>query len=232
MKNNLIYNRFNTDPFHTHIKLLSLVPRASRLLEVGCASGYFTQKLIEKKCTVVAIEKNRDYFLVAKKNNPKAKVINCDVKDINKFISLKEKFDLILLADILEHLENPLETLIILKKYLKKEGKFLISVPNIANFSIRLNLLLGKFEYQDFGILDKTHLRFFIKITFEDLLQKASLKIVHFDVVSGFEVSKLYSKTIGRIIFRIPILRYLEYYLTKLFPSLLALELIYEAKIK
>ncbi len=230
MKNDLIYSLFNTDPFHTHMKLLSLIQPGLTVLEIGCATGYFTRKLIEKECNVVALEKDSEAYKIAKKIKG-AKVLYCDVNHINKMIDEEEKFDLILLADILEHLENPIETLISLKKYLKKGGKFLISIPNIANFSIRLSLLLGKFEYQDFGILDKTHLRLFTKTTFEELLQKAGLYIVYFDVVSGFEVSKFYSKTIGRIIFRIPILRYLEYYLTKLFPSSLALEFIYEAKI-
>lgn len=228
-KGRFIYNSFNPDPFHTHMKLLNLIPAYSSVLEVGCATGYFTKELLKKNCRVIAIEKDKLNANIAKKNT-NAKIIVADVNDLGQVLSNKQKFDVILLADVLEHLTSPIGTLVNLKKYLNNKGKILISVPNIANFSVRLQLFIGKFNYQDYGILDKTHLHLYTKKTIEDLLNQVGLKIINFDVVSGLEVSIIYRKTIGRLIFRIKLLRTLEYIITKMFPGLFALEFIYEAR--
>lgn len=230
-KDRFIYHSFNPDPFHTHMKLLNRVSHGSRVLEVGCATGYFTKELIRKNCTVIAIESDNQAAKIAKKNT-QAKIIVAGINHIDKFLSKYKKFDVILLADVLEHLVDPFTALALLKKYLSKNGKILISVPNIANFSIRLQVLLGNFNYQDYGILDKTHLHFYTKKSIEDLLKKVNLEITHFDVISGFEVSKIYRKTIGRIIFRIKPIRYIEYVITRLLPSIFALEFIYETRNK
>ena len=76
--------------------------------------------------------------------------------------TMDKKFDLIIFADILEHTIHPEK---ILEYYstnlLKQKGKIIISVPNIANWNIRLKLLFGKFDYTKTGILDETHLKFF-----------------------------------------------------------------------
>jgi 2-polyprenyl-3-methyl-5-hydroxy-6-metoxy-1,4-benzoquinol methylase len=73
------------------------------------------------------------------------------------------KFDIVLLLDVLEHLENPQEFLKDLTKFLNPNAILLISVPNITHWSIRISSLFGKFEYTSRGILDKTHLHFFTK---------------------------------------------------------------------
>lgn len=231
MKNKLLYHFFNKDPFHTHMKILKRVSPKTKVLEIGSATGYFSQELLKKGCQVTAVENDKKAVQIARKNK-KVKTIYGDVNFINKYFSSSEKFDYIILADVLEHLIDPEQVLIKLKKYLKSNGKLLISLPNIANYAIRLKVLSGNFDYQEYGILDKTHLHFFTKDTSGELLTTAGLKIKHFDVVAGFEVSELYRKTLGRLVFRVLPLRYLEYYLTKIFPNLFALEFIYEAENK
>ena len=76
-------------------------------------------------------------------------------------IKYEKYFDIIVFADILEHLKEPLEVLKRYKKYLKDDGYIIISIPNIANWKIRFKSLLGRFEYNEYGILDSGHLRFF-----------------------------------------------------------------------
>lgn len=227
---NKVYDRFNPDPYHTHMKVLQRVVSGSSVLEIGCASGYFSQKLQEKNCKVIAIEKNKQSSVTCQKET-KVKVLNIDVLEIEKYLK-KNKFDYIILADVLEHLEDPYLALIILKKYLKKEGKMIISVPNIANFTIRLNLLWGNFNYQKWGIMDKTHLHFFTNKTARKLFSQVKLKVIGFDLVAGFETCSFYRRTIGYLTFRFSFLRRFEYLLTKMFPYLLALEFIYELKKK
>jgi len=76
---------------------------------------------------------------------------------------------------VLEHLRDPLKVLVELKKFLKPDGSFVISFPNVAHGSVRLSLLSGRFDYQDIGLLDSTHLRFFTRESFEELLDDAEL---------------------------------------------------------
>lgn len=227
MSNKYPYSNFNKDPYHTHQKLLKRIRFGSKVLEIGCATGYFTNELLRKKCKVTPVEINKDYAKIAQKKTG-IKVISADVLEIDKFINVKNKYDYILLADVLEHTNNPFLVLTKLANYLDKQGKFIISIPNIANFSTRLMLLFGNFDYQDWGIMDKTHKYFFTLSSANKLFDMAQLLTTYFDVVSGFETSKLYRKTIGPIIFRINIFRNIEYFIAKLFPNLFALEFIYE----
>ncbi|MBI2029101.1 class I SAM-dependent methyltransferase [Candidatus Gottesmanbacteria bacterium] len=227
MSNKYPYTNFNNDPYHTHQKLLEKVRHGSKVLEIGCATGYFTSELLRKGCIVTPVEINKDYARIAQEQTG-IKVISADVLKIDKYINVRNKYDYILLADVLEHTSDPFLALTKLANYLGKQGKFIISIPNIANFSIRLMLLFGHFDYQDWGIMDRTHKYFFTHASAKKLFDMAQLSVSDFDVVSGFETSKLYKKTIGPIIFRINILRNLEYLIAKSFPNLYALEFIYE----
>jgi hypothetical protein len=87
-------------------------------------------------------------------------------------------YDAVVLGDILEHLPDPLAILQELVKFQPSGCLFLISVPNVANIWIRLNLLLGRFDYLDRGILDRTHLRFFTRKTLVSMVQQAGLEII------------------------------------------------------
>ena len=91
-------------------------------------------------------------------------------------------FDVIIMADIIEHLKDPLKTIIYFKKFLKKNGLLIISVPNIANIYSRTKLLLGFFDYGERGILDKTHLKFFTLRSFRMLIKNSGLNAEKEDV--------------------------------------------------
>lgn len=82
------------------------------------------------------------------------------------------QFDYIILADVIEHLHDPEETLARLIPYLKKDGSFLCSIPNMMHISVISPLLQGRFDYTDAGICDKTHLRFFTLDSILKLFQK------------------------------------------------------------
>jgi SAM-dependent methyltransferase len=82
----------------------------------------------------------------------------------------KTRFDWIILLDVLEHLPNPRQYLQSLRSLLNPGGSILISVPNVAHWSVRFPLFfLGSFEYQSLGILDGTHLQFFSRRSFLQL---------------------------------------------------------------
>lgn len=88
------------------------------------------------------------------------------------------RFDKILLLDVLEHLGDADEVLGGVAALLKPSGRLLISVPNIANLSVRFMLLFGKFEYRERGILDQGHLRFYTRKSIRSLVESRGYQIV------------------------------------------------------
>ncbi|MFO0826425.1 MAG: methyltransferase domain-containing protein, partial [Gemmataceae bacterium] len=90
----------------------------------------------------------------------------------------EKKFDLILLQDVLEHLRSPDQMLQDCKRYCKPSGRVIVSVPNVANITVRLGLLFGSFDYRPRGILDRTHLRFFTRKTARQLLESAGYEVI------------------------------------------------------
>jgi 2-polyprenyl-3-methyl-5-hydroxy-6-metoxy-1,4-benzoquinol methylase len=85
----------------------------------------------------------------------------------------KEPFDVVVAGDVLEHLPRPEALLAALKPLLKPGGTLLVSLPNVANVTVRASLLAGKFPYADRGILDRTHLRFYTRGSARALLAGA-----------------------------------------------------------
>lgn len=89
-------------------------------------------------------------------------------------------FDLIVYADVLEHLVDPWGVVEKHKNYLKGDGYMLASVPNLRNLFVILQLLLGRFDYTELGLLDRTHLRFFTAETAQEMFSRAGFELVHF----------------------------------------------------
>jgi len=93
-------------------------------------------------------------------------------------ISGLRRYDAVIFGDVLEHMRNPQAVLQKLSALLKPGGKILISLPNVANIWVRINLLLGRFNYSRVGILDETHLRFFTLKTAKQLAVDSGLDVV------------------------------------------------------
>ena len=87
-------------------------------------------------------------------------------------------FDRVLLQDVLEHVRDPMRVLTDCHGLLDAQGLLLVSVPNVANITVRLSLLFGRFEYAERGILDKTHLRFFTRKSARRMIEQAGYEIV------------------------------------------------------
>jgi predicted TPR repeat methyltransferase len=100
------------------------------------------------------------------------------IADLEKVKVLPSGLDAIVLADVLEHLRNPSRALALVRAAVKDDGHVFISVPNIANITVRIGLLLGIFEYRDRGILDHTHLRFYTMRTIRREVERAGFQIL------------------------------------------------------
>jgi len=159
-----------------------LSPRSS-ILEVGCNTGYFSRFLIDSGYKVLGVERDEE---AAKAARERGVPLNfSDIEDPETLSSIEDTFDVVLLMDVLEHLRNPIEVLKKLKIVLNKNGKILITGPNVAYWSIRKDLLLGRWNYKDAGILDRNHLHFYTASTWKSLVEEGGYEITAFEPAEG-----------------------------------------------
>ncbi len=170
----LTYQSKVDDPYSSHSVILRSVGdgKGKRLLDVGSAQGVLAQKFTERGFEVTCIEGSPELAALGKD-----KCHEMIVADLDKPLpQLNGQFDVIVYGDILEHLRNPMEVFTGFNRCLRPEGQVIVSVPNMAHLWVRLNLLLGRYEYADRGILDRTHLRFFTLSSFRRFLSEAGLE--------------------------------------------------------
>ena len=163
--------------------VLGMVAPGSSVLEVGCAIGFVTRILTEQMgCKVTAVE--IDEYQASQAKPYAAHMIVGDIEDPLTWQRIAGEFDYVVFGDVLEHLKDPWEALRRAKRVLSADGCVLCSIPNVAYYRIRLKLLLGKFEYKQFGILDDTHLRFFTSHTARELFVRAGYRVCEFRAVN------------------------------------------------
>ncbi|HEV8427385.1 MAG TPA: bifunctional glycosyltransferase/class I SAM-dependent methyltransferase [Pyrinomonadaceae bacterium] len=165
-----------TDPYSSHAQILNWVKkqRPEEVLEVGTASGYLTAEMVKLGCRVTGVEQNVEMASLAEQYCNRMLIGDIESLELN---SLGE-YDAIILGDILEHVRNPRAVLQKVSKHLRPGGRVLISLPNVANIWVRLNLLLGRFNYSRVGILDESHLRFFTLHTSKKLAHDSGLDVI------------------------------------------------------
>lgn len=158
-------------------KVLSDLPRGLDVLDVGCGSGVHGVELERiHGHRVVGVDLSAASIEKAKTRLAAAYVADVTQPELYPFFGTR-KFDLIVFSDILEHLYDPLDVLTRHFELLRNGGRILISIPNVAIWNVRLELLIGRFEYQDTGTLDRTHIRFFTHRTFRRFTEEARLHI-------------------------------------------------------
>lgn len=182
---------------HDLIKLIDKSDEELKILEVGAAYG---ETLFFLKETGIANEVVGVELFKDQQNLNKYKILDeflfGDIQniDLDKY---ENYFDAILLADVLEHILEPLPILEKVKKLLKKDGKIIISIPNIRHYSAFIKIFIkGSFKYEDNGIFDYTHLRFYCKKDIISLLQNSNLSIEH----TEGSVRNFNGKSIAKII--------------------------------
>lgn len=163
-----------------------LIPSGRSVLDIGCSSGLLGKRLRQKGCSITGIELEETAAKLAEDNYEEIFVM--DIQNLaelpNKFVS---SFDILVFADVLEHLRNPEDVLPHLLRYLKPTGKSIVSIPNVANWLNRLQLLLGRWEYVDCGTLDRTHLKFYTYKDARRLLMNSGLDVSRVVCTSGLQ---------------------------------------------
>lgn len=165
-----------TDPYSSHAQILDWVEKEqpSDVLEVGTATGYLSFEMAKRGCTVTGIEKDPEMAKAARGFCNKMLVGDIETMNLQEL----GRYDAIICADVLEHLCDPRKILQQLLSLLKPDGRLLISLPNVAHIWVRINLLLGRFDYEKAGILDETHLHFFTLKSAKNLIASCGLEII------------------------------------------------------
>lgn len=212
--------------FSSHYFFQKLVGHNQNVLDIGCGEGFFAA-LISKTNRVTGV----DMLKSAVKNEHFENYISADLNQGLRGIEFLQgkSYDKVLLQDILEHLQYPDQLLKHCYDVLAANGDLIVSIPNVANITVRISLLLGNWNYSERGILDQTHLRFYTHKSGRKLLERNGFKVIRqlttvmpIELVLGLPPENI-------------LLRFLNYVLaifTKIMPGLLGYQCIYVARKK
>lgn len=156
-------------PLSSHVQLLDMVgPTPRTILDVGCSQGEFAHTLKQRGHYVFGIDRVEPTF------------------EMDGFVRAdlwqglppepRRTFDLIILADVLEHMVDPIKLLLETKERLAPGEALLVSLPNAVHWSVRMQIAVGRFEYANKGILDRGHVRFFTLASAERMFAEAGLR--------------------------------------------------------
>jgi 2-polyprenyl-3-methyl-5-hydroxy-6-metoxy-1,4-benzoquinol methylase len=158
------------------LAILDVTP-GSLVLDIGAADGSVARRLVERGCRVVGVEVDRDAARAAEQHCER--VVFGDVEALDLAAAVDGlQFDVALLLDVLEHLRDPLAVLRAAASQVKPGGRLIVSMPNVTHAALRLQLLAGRFEYTETGLLDQTHLHLFDRPAVERLLAQAGLTVL------------------------------------------------------
>jgi 2-polyprenyl-3-methyl-5-hydroxy-6-metoxy-1,4-benzoquinol methylase len=189
---------------HEFVKLA--VGRGQEVLDVGCGEGFLAEQIQQMGNHVTGI----DVLPQAKRQEAFDGYIQGDLEqgiDAETPALRGKEFDKVLLLDVLEHLRAPEKLLEDCQPLLKSNGHLIVSLPNVANITVRLMLLFGRFQYTERGLLDKTHIRFFTSKTARKLVEasgylilKETMTIMPLELVQGLRPDGLLMRIMQRIL--------------------------------
>jgi SAM-dependent methyltransferase len=171
--------------------IADLLPReAKRVLEIGCGEGRLGRLLRESGHYVAGLELVPEMAAKARLNIDE--VFCGDIEQMQLPVA-PASFDALIFADVLEHLVDPWKTLKYLATLLAPGGYTIASIPNVQNYRIIRDLMRGKFQYTDSGLMDRGHLRFFTYRQIVALYDSAELDVI--------DRRCLYNRTLKRRIY-------------------------------
>ncbi|GAC1613202.1 MAG: hypothetical protein NVS3B27_11950 [Novosphingobium sp.] len=223
----LRYDGQSDHPAEVAGKIHALMPSGVRVLDVGCGTGSVT--LIANRGrgnTVCAIEPDPDRAAAA---SARGIDVHIGVLD-DAYLAGRDKFDVVMSSDVLEHLPAPAELLRLFVAAARPGGLVILSVPNVAHWSVRWNLLWGRFDYAPVGIMDATHLRWFTESSLRALVESVGLEIVEMRQTAGSDAPPygrgLWGLIDGRV--RTPLVRAL----TRILPRLFGVQHVVKARVR
>ena len=179
-----MYLTKNTDYFSLERQMFknALQDVGLKILDIGCGTGVlgaFFKK--NQNCYVAGVEINQSAYELALQNLDTVVKGNFETLDLpfeNNF------FDIVIMGDVLEHLVDPVRSIHKILPLINNQGKILITVPNVRNWRVVKSLVFNdNWQYEDWGILDYTHMRFFTKKSLQSLLLKQNIEIINIERV-------------------------------------------------
>lgn len=220
-----VYDRPMATLVDKYKRVADCLQPSSKVLELGCSSGYFTQLLAGLGHRVVGLEGDPTAVNSARQNGLDVHI--CDLSQpISESVELSQ-MDAVLAMDVLEHLPEPEIQLRSLFDRMRPGSQLLVTGPNVAHLSTRLALLRGRWDYQDTGILDRTHLRFYPLHGWQNLISSAGFDILasgHAEV-GPLPANRLFTRLLGK---RLAVK--LAGVLTRRWPNLFAIVIFIQAK--
>ena len=152
------------------------VPTNARMiLDVGCSQGGFGGEIKARQtCEVWGVEMMPKAAAVASQHLDRV-----FTRPFGEDLQLPENhFDCVIFNDCLEHMENPEPALAYTRRLLKPGGVVVASIPNMRYFPVMRDLLIrGEWEYEDAGVMDRTHLRFFTRNSIRKMFERTGYTI-------------------------------------------------------
>ena len=159
--------------------LLALIPQNLKvLLEGGCSSGALAReyKNVNPNCRYIGLEIDESYAQLARRYCDDVLIGNIELIEDGFWVNSAD-VQCWIFGDVLEHLQNPWLCLRKIYDILPFNGYVLACIPNVQHWSIPVNISLGNFKYQESGLLDQSHLRWFTRKTIIELFHGAGFEI-------------------------------------------------------
>jgi 2-polyprenyl-3-methyl-5-hydroxy-6-metoxy-1,4-benzoquinol methylase len=181
-------SKYDDNPRTELIDLITEPPH--RVLEIGCGAGATGLALKQKFQDIeyVGVEPDEGAAKIAQTRLDRVICSDIEKVQMDTFGLTKEYFDLIICADVLEHLYDPWKILFALRNNLVPDGRILASIPNIQHISIINNLLNGHWTYSKYGLLDATHIRFFTLSEITKMFSDTGYKMIQLSHAAQPEV--------------------------------------------
>ena len=212
-------------PGSSHDRLrrrIHALPGGLRLLDLGAAGGHLGRAVRDRCAFLAGVEPDPGLASHAREGYD-------DWHSVDALAAgpWKEPFDAVVCADVLEHLARPEDLLARIHGWLRPGGTLLVSLPNVANVTVRAALLFGRFSYADRGIFDRTHLRFYTRRSARGLLTGAGFRVR--DVEATAMPYELAAPFLSRAPWRVPV-RAFASASARVWPTLFGYQFVLEAE--
>jgi 2-polyprenyl-3-methyl-5-hydroxy-6-metoxy-1,4-benzoquinol methylase len=165
--------------------VVRMVGKNKRVLEIGCGPGSITKVLAQQEnCQITGLELDLEAIKIVTPYCVHVMQADLNSSDWPNLVNDIENFDVIVAADVLEHLYDPWKALQRMVPLINANGYIVISLPHVGHAAVMSCLINGDFEYRDWGLLDRTHIRFFGLKNIEALFTQANLKIIEVKYVT------------------------------------------------
>ncbi|NLE50507.1 MAG: methyltransferase domain-containing protein [Chloroflexi bacterium] len=173
-----IFDPTHAHPCDAHSILMRLIPPGSRVLELGCASGYLSGYMEQAlRCRVTGVDADPTATAIAAERCSEVFTADLDMPEALEPARTGAPYDVLFAAAVLEHLKEPERLLRDAGRLLASDALVIVSLPNIAHWSFRLQLLRGRFDYTDYGVMDRTHCRLYTVATGRALLEDQGYRV-------------------------------------------------------